>query len=703
MNLNDFGPGRLSAAWLNEEGTSENPWILETVSPDAEGHRDVLIGNGYIGQRIGIEGDASGYPSGGLNHPGCLIHGLWGERDLISPPRWATLTYHDGESTFARKVGQWRDYRQSLDLKTGIVSTRLNWENGQRCTHIESIAYVSRSRPNICFLSRTIRPEFDGIVSITDELNGSHLDILNGCRFTSDAKHDSPLSIELTTGPRNRRIVVLSRLVLAGIANPIVTCNQTKNAVTRTITFAVSTSQTYTVTKIVALVTDHDSPCPWTTACAYAEGAAFDLEKLRQEHTSSWDALWAHRIEVPHVRLQKIINASLYQFYCQLREGGKWSLGPTGLSDNYWGGHAFWDGDLWMFPVLALLNPALSKGFVDYRFNTLEGARRNALAEGYQGAMISWESAEFGDETIPHLIFHHQHHVNSDVALAQWWFWKITGDDNYLREKGVSVIVESAKFWASRTIYNKDLDRYEIRGICCADEFAEIQDNNAYTNYSAVKTLQLAISVLDFLGSKAPSQWSEIVAKMWIPFDSKNQRYIEYEGYSNQTIKQADTALLIYPYEMPMSDKVKANTVDFYRDRYPDANIMMAAAFDGIIDCELGRPDRAWESLCNLMTHFREPYMLASESPANETISFMTGLGGLLQLMVMGFAGIRIRENGLQVQPCLPKALTHLKILGMNYRGISFDLSLSNNRVSLENSSNVITFCVENSKGETWL
>jgi len=190
---------------------------------------------------------------------------------------------------------------------------------------------------------------------------------------------------------------------------------------------------------------------------------------------------------------------------------------------------------------------------------------------------------------------------------------------------------------------------------------------------------------------------------MWIPFDSKNQRYIEYEGYSNQTIKQADTALLIYPYEMPMSDKVKANTVDFYRDRYPDANIMMAAAFDGIIDCELGRPDRAWESLCNLMTHFREPYMLASESPANETISFMTGLGGLLQLMVMGFAGIRIRENGLQVQPCLPKALTHLKILGMNYRGISFDLSLSNNKVSLENSSNAITFCVENSKGETWL
>ncbi len=703
MVSDNFGPGRLNASWL-EDDCSGDPWILETTSPfDYSGHRDAFIGNGYIGQRISIEGDASISPQATeASYPKCLVHGLWDELRLMAPPRWALLGYHDGCSTFFRAHGEWKNYRQHLDLKTAILTTETDWLDDGRFTSLTSRVFLSRSRPNIGILSRTIRPDFDGFVSFTDDLDGSHIEDSRDWRFVIAEQPDAVISLELDMGPRNRRLVVMSRLVLESISAPTLICQKSEKAVSRLLRFAVRKGQSYTVTKVVALVTDKDAPAPWLHARTLVEGAARDLVGLERQHCAAWRETWAHRIEVPHPRLQKLLNASLYQFYSHLREGGSWSLGPTGLSAKHWSGNVFWDSDLWMFPVLGLLHPSLARGFIAYRHDTLEGARRNARAEGYEGAMFPWQSAEFGDETIPDLVFHHQHHVISDIALAQWWYWQITGDEDFFREKSARIIIEAAAFWASRVTYNEARHRYEILQVCCADEFAEIQDNNTYTNYSAVKTLQLAIAISQRYDWPVPPLWEDIVAKMWLPFDEENQIFLEYDGYAGAAIKQADTALLIYPYEMPMTDEIKANTLDYYRRQYPVGNIMMAAAFDGIVDCELGRSDGGWQSLVRLMPHFRTPYLLASESPANEIMSFATGLGGLLQLVVMGFGGLRMREGGLAVTPCLPSALSWLRIVGMHYAGTSFDLLIEKNKVSVEHASGPIRFWLEDASGNDW-
>ncbi|SDT94471.1 Trehalose and maltose hydrolase (possible phosphorylase) [Verrucomicrobium sp. GAS474] len=705
MSSREFDPGRLAADWLEKQPASGDPWILETTDPTDPGHRDALLGNGFLGQRFDRSGEASRNASGPYPVPGgCLIHGLWDDLALMPPPRWASLALQEGETTFAPGVGEWKNYRQRLDLRTGVLETELDWKNGGRETHITTTAYVSRTRPQVCFLERTLVTNYSGTVRMTDALDGTFIDDARDWRFTPGETSDAPLSIQLRMGPRDRQIAVLSRLSLEGIAAETLAVErrQTARSIERTLVFPVEAGRIYRVTKIVALVTDAEAPAPWPHAWALAEGALSDLPTLRREHDAAWAALWEHRIEVPHPGLQKLLNATLYSFYAQLRAGGLASLGPTGLSANCWGGHAFWDSDLWMFPGLCLLQPELARGFAAYRAATLDGARRNARAHGRAGAQFAWESAEFGDEAIPHLVYHHQHHVNSDVALAQWWFWKISGDDAFFRGKGSEIVVESARFWADRVFHNREKDRYEIRGVCCADEFAEIQDNNAYTNYSAVKTLELAAAVLAARGEAVPPSWRGIIAKMWIPFDIANQRYIEYEGYDGQTIKQADAALLIYPYEMPMSDTVRANTVDYYRAKYPPASIMMGTAFDGIVDCQLGRAESGWASLEKLLPHFREPYLLASESPSNEVLSFATGLGGLLQLVMMGFGGIRIREDGLQVEPALPRALPWMRLKGLCYGGVFLDLELKNNHVRILDPGIETPFRIERADGTPW-
>ncbi|MES2310136.1 MAG: glycosyl hydrolase family 65 protein [Verrucomicrobiota bacterium] len=704
MDTSSFGPGRLDRTWLESPSHKTDPWILETTNPYDSGHRDAFLGNGFIGQRISVEGDCKSHPlEMEFAHPKCLVHGLWSEIQLMAPPKWAILSYNDGLDTFAIGTGEWRNYRQRLNMKKAMLETTVDWVNKNQITQIYSLFYLSRTRTHIGILKRVIRPNFKGLVSISDSLEGTHIQDACDWRIHSTPKSTDSLGMELTMGPRKRRIALASKLVAHQINLHQTTIQSDEKNIHRTFTFQVEAGKSYEVTKIVALVTDHDAPSPWLHSKVLVEAAASKISLLENEHCNEWSSLWKNHIEVPHPHLQCLINTSLYQLYSQLKKGGRSSLGPTGLSSKDWGGRVFWDSDLWMFPVMALLNPELSKGFVDYRYDTLQGASRNARAEGYKGAMYPWESSEFGDETIPELVYHHQHHVNSDIALSQWWYWKITSDESFYRNQAAPIIIESAHFWASRSFYNKEKDRYEIKAVCCADELAEIRDNNSYTNYSVVKNLELAIEACQKLNLEIPPIWSDMISKMWIPFDSDHQRYIEYEGYQGETIKQADTALLIYPYGLPMSDFIKTNTIDYYRAKYPPEKIMMASAFDGIVDCELGRSEHAWEALCELTPHFRFPYLLVSESPANEIISFATGLGGFLQLIVMGFAGLRIGDKGLIVNPCLPPQIEQIKISGIHYDGVSFDLTVKNEKVTIENPSDSISFSIKNREGFKWI
>lgn len=697
-------PGQLTAEWFNVTSGDINPWILETSDPFSNNHCDAFLGNGLIGQRFGIEGNATLVTADmAVGASGCLKHGFWNGSSIMDIPKWAIFDYNDGKKEFHRANGDWRNYRQSLDMRTAILRTSLDWASEGQCTRLEKECFLSRSRPNIAVISMTLTPDFDGKITVSDIIDGTAIDDATDWRYTrlpaetgfykGNQNSSSIIALDAKYGPGKKRLVVASMLVYGDNSIPAqVDLNKKEKLVSRKLSLEVTSGESYTLTKIVAIISDSDSPDPFNTAFTAVEGAAGNIGKLKNDHISAWEGLWQHRIEVPSYPTQRILNSCLFQLYSNMREGFQYSMGPVGLSGNTWGGRTFWDSDFWMFPGLALLNSKLAKGFVDYRYNTLAGAKRNALAEGYDGAMFAWESAETGDEVIPHLVYHHQHHVNSDIAIAQWWQYLTSGDIGFLKDQAAEIIMESARFWVSYADYNKELDRYEIRRVCCADEYAGFQDNNTLTNYGAVHTIRLAEKVANIVGEAIPGKWLEVAEKMWLPFDEEKRLYLEYEGYNGETIRQADTALLIYPYEMPMSDEIKTNIVDYYSSKYPNGNIMMGHAIDGIINCELGRKDHAWQSFVKLIPHFRMPFLLAGETPSNNCISFQTGLGGLLQLFLMGYAGIRMHDSGLFVQPCLPPEISFMTIKKLNYKGISFDLIIEGDKARVANADGKVDF-----------
>jgi len=138
------------------------------------------------------------------------------------------------------------------------------------------------------------------------------------------------------------------------------------------------------------------------------------------------------------------------------------SIGARALTGDAYLGHVFWTRRLYLLPFYVLTWPAAARALLMYRYHTLAGARAKAARLGYRGALYPWESADTGDETTPHQIIDPdgrvlevlsgtlEHHISADVAYAVWHYWQATGDERFLVDAGAEILVETARFWASR-------------------------------------------------------------------------------------------------------------------------------------------------------------------------------------------------------------------------------------------------------------
>jgi len=144
----------------------------------------------------------------------------------------------------------------------------------------------------------------------------------------------------------------------------------------------------------------------------------------------------------------------------------------------------------------------------------LEKCRKN----GYKGAQYPWESADTGEEETPRWGVGYlgnpvriwtgdiEHHITADVALAIFEYYRATNDLDFMIKYGIEILLETARFWASRVEYNATLDRYEINDVIGPDEFHEHVNNNFYTNYLAKWNIKIALKLTKLLKEKHKSE-----------------------------------------------------------------------------------------------------------------------------------------------------------------------------------------------------
>jgi trehalose 6-phosphate phosphatase len=245
-------------------------------------------------------------------------------------------------------------------------------------------------------------------------------------------------------------------------------------------------------------------------------------------------------------------------------------LPARGLHGEAYRGHIFWD-DLFMFPVLNVRLPELSRSLQAYRYHRLPAARRAAIDAGHVGAMFPWQSGSDGGEqsALLHLnpnsgrwlpdTTYLQRHAGIAVTYNAWDYYQATGDREFLAQQGAEIILEAARFFASSAAYDRERDRYVIRGVVGPDEFHTAYpdgpdtgiDNNAYTNVMTTWLLLRAIEVLGLLPEPRRTEltetlhltvrelerWEHISRRMFVPFHG-NGIISQFEGYED--LKELD-------------------------------------------------------------------------------------------------------------------------------------------------------------------
>jgi len=703
------------------------------------------LANGYFSTTTSLRGtDATpAYMIGLMDHTPSDISRpaaipSWSEIDVSDGASWLNSTPVTAQG--------FDNYGQTLDRYNGTLDTHYSWQDGSRSTQIAVRTFVSEASAHAGAIALTVTPQFDGRVTLRFTLRPFpaplyRLPLARMSRPEKDAaiaavmrKHEVAdlTGPDITDGPDARRPVADPRTSpnragqwypgqvaiesyggdaqqrtlwirghslygqtfceAAAVAMPVglkpdaVKLFRSAQLVQLEVSFTAQRGRSYTFVKFVA-ATRMGWGDPGATRQMARSARAAGYAALWSAHQAAWHSLWKSNIEVDgDDPLQRVVNADLFALLENSTANTQWAIQGMGLSPIY-GGHVAWDCDSWHFPVLLMLDPQRARSIVNYRYRVLPAAEANARRHGYQGAMYAWESdPENGTETTPffaHAFADREIHMSADVAIAQWQYYLMTGDQTFLRQEGYPVLRAVAAFWKSRCNFDAAHDRYEILHVTSPDEAYDDVNNDSFTNAVAQKALRAAVSAAEVLGVQPDPQWTVIADKMYIPFSESEQRHLDFDPstpHNRQTWMGSSISWLSYPQlDLKMSEQVRRNDFDFatkaLHELTPDANDMVPVML-GIEAAELDDADAVGRWLnFSIKGFLKPPFDVRSETPRNNTLYILCVSGGFLENFLNGFTGLRITDDGLkQVYPAvLPPQVQRLVLHNVSYRGRRFD------------------------------
>ncbi|MFJ1644221.1 discoidin domain-containing protein [Streptomyces sp. NPDC088258] len=716
-------------------GTEPGPgWAPAATRIDPADSYHAYTGNGYLGTRVpptgagyAESGAATGWPLYTPRYDGAFVAGLYAhepgttaDRQVIAAlPSWTALDVRVGDETFGSGA-RLSHYRQSLLPRCGVVVTSLRWTAADgRVTDLTYEVLTDRSDPHTGAVRLRLTPRWSGEAAVTGDL-----DWRGARRITRTDRARTGQGGGVATFRTNGTATAGA---IASVLRPSPgNAGGTGGRAGRVGTVAVRADRTYTFEKYVGVDTALTSPDPRAAALdASRRAAARGWREVFAANARAWAPLWDADIDVAgreeeQTDLRAWLRAARYGLLTAVRPGTADSLAPTGLSSDNYAGLIFWDAEIFMYPALLATGPELARGVVEYRYRTRGAAAENAAKLGFKGLFYPWTSggdgylwSECQSWNPPHCVT--QNHLQSDIALAAWQYYLATGDRDWLRERGWPLMRGIAEFWASRVTANAD-GSYSVKEVAGPDEYSNGVTDGVFTNAGAATVLRDAARAAALVGEEAPAAWTRIAGRLRIPYDARRKVFLQYAGYDGSRIKQADTVLLTYPLEWPMPEGAAAATLDYYAERTDPDGPAMTDAIHAIDAAAIGEPG------CSTYTYLqravrpfaRGPFALFSEargdkagaddplsgSPAQD---FLTGKGGFLQVFTHGLTGLRLREDGVRLDPALPPQLARgVTLRGLRWQGRTYDVAIGTTETTVRLTSGA-PFTVHTPRGDRLL
>lgn len=466
---------------------------------------------------------------------------------------------------------------------------------------------------------------------------------------------------------------------------------------------------------------------------------------LFEESCAKWDELvWDNvpiTIESDNNFDQLAIRFAQYHLQIMApAHDSRLSIAAKGLSGEGYKGHTFWDNEIFTLPYFTFTQPQIARSMCLYRFLSLEGAHNKAKANGLTGAMYPWESARLEEGEVtpiwgaadivtgePIKIWSGfiQLHISADVAFGIWQYYMMTGDKDFMQKYGYEVILDTAIFWASRFEYDENDSKYHINGVMGPDEYKEHIDDNAFTNYMAHWNIKRAMEsytslmkenpeLFDSLNKKLDldknyNKFIEIIDKIYLPQPRQkdlvvpqdktylSKKDIDLTIYKNQknvceifrdynlvqvngiqVSKQADIMILFLLLEDLFSADVKKANWDYYEPRtLHDSSLSLST--HAILAADM--KDRALATdLFNKCVQIDLGENMKSSDAGIHTAS----IGGMWQVVVYGFGGVRMINGKLRISPILPDAWKRLHFYFYRH-GQRLSVDITHDEINIKN------------------
>jgi alpha,alpha-trehalose phosphorylase len=717
---------------IDHPGFAVEPWALRETELDlevlAQSGSVFALANGHIGLRGNLD---EGEPIG---LPGTYLNGFYEARAL--PYAEAGYGYPEAGQTvvnvtngniirllvedepFDVRLGELQSHERILDLRAGVLRRHVEWRSpagrAVRVSSVRLVSFLQRAVVAVLYevepLDSATRLVLQSELVANEPMPPSPDDPRTGVSATSPLRSEQfsgrdakVVLVHSTKGSALRMAVGMDHLVDGPPGTETNPAESGEDLGRVTITTDVEPGQRLRLVKFLAYGWSSQRSTAALrdqVAAALAEARQTGWEGLLAGQRRYLDDFW-ERADVElegDAELQQAVRFALFHTLQAGARGERRAIAAKGLTGPGYNGHAFWDTETFVLPVLTYTVPDAARDALRWRHATLGLARERAKLLGLAGAAFPWRTIA-GEECSSYwpagtAAFH----VNADIAQAVSRYQSATEDVAFEREAGLELLVETARLWRSLGHYDSE-GRFRIDGVTGPDEYSAIADNNVYTNLMARHNLRSAADAVERHADRAAelgvdpeevAAWRDAATATFIPYDAtlgvhpQAEAFTEhqlwdfaattpeqyplllhfpyFDLYRKQVCKQADLVLALHLRGEAFSAEEKARDFAYY-EALTVRDSSLSACTQAVIAAETGHLELAYD-------YFGEAALIDLDNLEHNTRDglHIASLAGAWMVAVAGFGGMRDHDGSLSFAPRLPQRLSRL-VFGLCFRG----------------------------------
>jgi trehalose/maltose hydrolase-like predicted phosphorylase len=638
------------------------------------------VSNGLIGLRVGKIPQLEGLAIvGGL----AAVHPVDKVEGFARAPYPAAGDVAVNGNKMSDQPDRVRFISQELDFSCGELRTRLDFVTPDATASIEVVTFCSRTLPNVVVQETRVSVDRACDLALTAKMDHTGIDGRLAKREvhapgTEKVVIDGTLLWETHGGLSQCGVAYVTDLVTT--ADVDVSRNEGSETAPLSTTYRLRAraGRPYALHVYAGLVPSDFHSEPHLQAGRMASMAAqTGFARTRKENRGVWAELWKGRVVLAGAgrRWQELADAAFYYLHCSAHSSSLFSTSMFGLgfwpNYHYYRGQVMWDIEGFVFLPLLLTDPYTAKALLDYRFDHLAAAERNAAMNGYRGLQFPWASTplsgEEGIRTDAPLVFFEQH-VSLVVALAFARYVHATGDLDFLRERAWPVLAGVATWIESRWVRTRR--GYEIKGTLGIDEQrGHPVDNPGYVNMAASVVLGEAAAAARRLDRGDPAKWERMAKAMYIPTDTRRPVIKNTDTFtaraSGRGSATPEVLYGLFPVGYPVDERTERETIRFYLDRVdPYLGSPMLSPLLGAYAARIGDRRRALRLFEQGYAEFINPPFTETDEfsrtrfPDKPRVGpFQANLAAFLTACMFGLTGLELGSGDPATWPARPVAM----------------------------------------------